>query len=254
MGLATAQKLAGSGQNIIIVHRDRRSAMKRIEPEFDKIRDTGVKFIAINQNALSDDGRQSILCDIADQIGSSQIDTVLHSIALGNLRRAAPTKEQFKDQDNSQYQLLGSEDFSQTIAYMGFNLLLWVQDLFGRNMLHDDCRVIGLTSEGNTKAWDGYAAVSAAKCTLESISRTIAKEFGPHGIKCNIIQAGITDTPALRLIPGHEAMVDSAVARNPLGRLTTPEDVANAVFLLTRPEASWINGALLHVDGGEHIS
>ena len=49
-------------------------------------------------------------------------------------------------------------------------------------------------------------------------------------------------------------MVDSAVARNPLGRLTTPEDVANAVFLLTRPEASWINGALLHVDGGEHIS
>ena len=68
-----------------------------------------------------------------------------------------------------------------------------------------------------------------------------------------IVQAGITDTPALRLIPGSEQMKTSALARNPLQRLTTVEDVANIIFLLSLDEASWINGALLRADGGEHI-
>jgi NAD(P)-dependent dehydrogenase (short-subunit alcohol dehydrogenase family) len=49
-------------------------------------------------------------------------------------------------------------------------------------------------------------------------------------------------------------MTESAKKRNPLGRLTTPEDVANAISLLCREEARWINGAILHVDGGEHVA
>ncbi|MGZ3712924.1 MAG: SDR family oxidoreductase, partial [Bdellovibrionota bacterium] len=92
-----------------------------------------------------------------------------------------------------------------------------------------------------------------AKCALESVSRSIAVEFAKFGIRSNIVQAGITDTPALRLIPGSEQMKTAALARNPLRRLTTVEDVANIIFLLSMDEASWINGALLRADGGEHI-
>ena len=69
----------------------------------------------------------------------------------------------------------------------------------------------------------------------------------------NIIQAGVTDTPSLRLIPGSEELIEQSKNRNPYKRLTTPEDVANTVYLLAQPEASWINGALIHVDGGEHL-
>ncbi|MFW7380561.1 MAG: SDR family oxidoreductase [Oligoflexus sp.] len=298
MGLASARKLAAEGYHIIAVHRDRKGAMPRIEKEFEHIAQYGRNLLTINENALTPEGRQSILAQISDSLGGGQIKVLLHSIALGNLKLAAPlpppafrksqpgqrlellAKElqvpqeklassikqlvqaghheladlisepsQFREDD-----LLNEEDFTQTIQNMGTNLLFWVQDLFRRNMFAQDARVIGLTSEGNQKAWLGYAAVSAAKCALESVSRTIAKEFAPHGIRCNILQAGITETPALRLIPGSERMLAHARKRNPMGRLTTTYDVANAISLLCRPEAAWINGALIHVDGGEHLS
>jgi NAD(P)-dependent dehydrogenase (short-subunit alcohol dehydrogenase family) len=103
-------------------------------------------------------------------------------------------------------------------------------------------------------AWKGYAAVAAAKVALESLSRSIALEFAPFGIRCNVIQAGITQTPALAAIPGSDHMKANAQLRNPFGRLTTPQDVANVIGLLASDEAAWINGEVIRVDGGEHIS
>ena len=133
-------------------------------------------------------------------------------------------------------------------------MLTWTQKLFQSKLFDKNAVVLGMTSEGNTKVWEGYAAVSAAKVALESVSRAIAVEFAPHGIRSNIVQAGVTETPALKLIPGSEGMIETAIKRNPYKRLTQPEDVANAISLLCTDEANWINGTLLHVDGGEHIS
>jgi NAD(P)-dependent dehydrogenase (short-subunit alcohol dehydrogenase family) len=146
------------------------------------------------------------------------------------------------------------EDLARTIHSMGTSLLGWTQRLRERGMFADDARVFGLTSEGNTVAWKGYAAVAAAKVALESVSRSIAVEMAHFGIRSNIIQAGVTDTPALRMIPGSGHLKAQAVTRNPFGRLTTPEDVANVIYLLSQPEAAWINGEIIRVDGGEAIS
>jgi NAD(P)-dependent dehydrogenase (short-subunit alcohol dehydrogenase family) len=143
---------------------------------------------------------------------------------------------------------------ARTIYSMGTSLLTWVQRLWAAGLFGADARVIGLTSEGNEVAWRGYAAVAAAKSALESVSRAIAVEFAPYGIRSNIIQAGVTDTPALRLIPGSARMKAGARLRNPFGRLTTPGDVADVVYLLSLDEAAWINGALIRADGGEHIA
>jgi NAD(P)-dependent dehydrogenase (short-subunit alcohol dehydrogenase family) len=143
---------------------------------------------------------------------------------------------------------------ANTIYSMGTSLLTYVQEVHRRKMFTADARVFGLTSEGNTVAWRGYAAVSAAKVAMEAVSRSIAYEFGPLGIRSNIIQAGVTDTPALRLIPGSSHMSAGTVMRNPMGRLTVPEDVASVINLLCTDEAGWINGEIIRVDGGEHIS
>jgi NAD(P)-dependent dehydrogenase (short-subunit alcohol dehydrogenase family) len=113
---------------------------------------------------------------------------------------------------------------------------------------------MGLTSEGNSVAWKGYAAVAAAKVALESVSRSIAVEMAQFGIRSNIVQAGVTDTPALRMIPGSGHLKAQARTRNPFRRLTTPADVADVIYLLSLPEAAWINGNVIRVDGGEHIS
>lgn len=263
MGLATAKKLAREGMNLFIVHRDRRGSMKAVDAAFEEIRRSrpGVQLETYNSDALSAEGRQSILSQIADRLGQGKIKLLLHSIALGNLKLAVPLTadanqsalEPEAARFNNEH-LLNEEDLSQTIYNMGTSLLFWVQDLQRRSMFAHDARVLGLTSEGNEVAWLGYAAVSAAKCALESIARTVAKEFAPYGIRCNILQPGITDTPALRLIPGSEGMKSHALQRNPFKRLTTPEDVANVVYLLSLSEAAWINGALIRVDGGEAIS
>jgi len=150
--------------------------------------------------------------------------------------------------------VLEDEDFARTIHAMGTSLATWTQDLLARGLFGSDARVLGLTSEGNEVAWRGYAAVAAAKVALESVTRAMAVELAPYGIRANVIQAGVADTPALRLIPGSARMKATARRRNPFGRLTTPEDVADVVYLLSTDEARWINGTIVRADGGEHVA
>lgn len=149
---------------------------------------------------------------------------------------------------------LEEEDMANTISAMGTSLLTWSRELFNQNLFALDARVIGLTSQGNQISWRSYAAVSAAKAALESISKSIAYEFAPYGIRSNIVQAGVTETPALKLIPGSAKIVAQMKLKNPSGRLTRPEDVANVIALLATDEAAWINGALIVADGGERIA
>jgi len=78
-------------------------------------------------------------------------------------------------------------------------------------------------------------------------------ELAPRGITVNAIRAGVTDTPALRKIPGHELLIEGAQRRNPHGRLTTPADVAAAIGVLCHPNTYWITGNVIGVDGGEDI-
>ena len=136
---------------------------------------------------------------------------------------------------------------------MAFSLYDWTKAIFDKKIFAKDARVISFTSEGNKKAWENYAAVSTAKVALEAISRNIASEFAKHGIKSNCIEAGITDTASFRMIPGSEKLREHTIQRNPFKRLTTPEDVANVVYLLTKEESKWITGITIPVNGGEHL-
>jgi NAD(P)-dependent dehydrogenase (short-subunit alcohol dehydrogenase family) len=111
-----------------------------------------------------------------------------------------------------------------------------------------------LTSEGNEVAFPSYAAVSAAKGALEAVCRSIAVELAPYGVRANVVQPGVTDTPALAKIPANRRMKAAARLRNPFGRLTRPADVASVICLLCTDEAGWVNGAVIRVDGGERIS
>jgi len=245
LGLATAQKLAQEGLHICIVHRDRKSTLSDIEIGFEKIKSTGVQFLSFNMDALRKDKRIEIIEQLIAELGNTgKIKTLVYSIAKGNL----------KPMISNDLPILKNDDFHLTIESMAIGLYDWTQDLFRENLFAEDTRIISFTSEGNQKAWRNYAAVSAAKAALEAISRNIALEFAPFGIRANCVQAGVTDTASLRMIPESEILKKHSIKRNPFNRLTTPEDVANVVFLLCKDEAAWINGAVIPVNGGEHIS
>ena len=244
LGLATAKKLAKHGMNICIVHRNSRSQLADIEKEFNEITHQGVGFISYNTDAFHLEKRTVLIEDLVAEIKGGKIKTLVHSVAKGNLKpmisELTPT--------------LQTDDFQLTIQAMGISLYDWTKAIFDARLFSDDARVVSFTSEGNTKAWKNYAAVSAAKATLEAITRNIALEYAPFGIRANCIQAGVTDTASLRMIPGSDEIKKHSLLRNPFNRLTLPEDVANVVYLLSKDEASWINGTIIPVDGGDQIS
>jgi NAD(P)-dependent dehydrogenase (short-subunit alcohol dehydrogenase family) len=130
----------------------------------------------------------------------------------------------------------------------------WTQDTVSADLWCNDGRIYAMTSAGTHMVWSGYGMVSAAKAALEAHVRQLAVELAPRGITANAILAGVTQTAALDKIPGSSELVRKAVERNPNGRLTTPEDVANCLVDLARPGTRWLNGNVLRVDGGEDIA
>jgi len=275
IGLATVQKLANEGFNIISIYKERRSKVEELEAIFQKIRQQGNVVLTYNMDVLKKETVDTIVSDISSKIGSKRIKLLLHSIASGNLKplrleeKRTEGKEQ-GEQENDVAHLfsqlkqktieqqkfnkrLSVEDFNYTINAMATSLLDWSNAFLDNELFSNNARIVGLTSEGNKKVWKGYAAISSAKVVLESLVQHMALEYAPFGITANLIQAGVTDTPSLRLIPGNDILKASSISRNPFSRLTTPEDIANTIYLLSRDEASWINGTTIVADGGEHL-
>jgi enoyl-[acyl-carrier-protein] reductase (NADH) len=140
-----------------------------------------------------------------------------------------------------------------TLDVMANSIVYWTQGLILRGLMKRGGRIFGMTSSGGHSVLPNYGAVSAAKAALESHVRQLAMELGPMGITVNSIMAGVTDTPALRKIPGSQKMLEVALAKNPSTRLTEPEDVAKAISLLCEDRAAFVSGSVIGVDGGEDI-
>lgn len=239
LGLASAKKLASEGMNLCIVHRDRKSNLPNFEEEVDKMKAHGILIKTFNQNALDN----AVRLQIIEQLPKNSVCLLLHSIAKGSL----------KEMKGSESEILSKEDLEITIHAMAISWYEWSNTLIEQNVFSNKARNISFTSEGNTRVWPGYAAVSAAKSVLESLMRNMAVEWAEFGINTNCIQAGTTRTASFSAIPGSDILGKKALERNPFGRLTQPEDVANAVYLLCKKEADWINGTILKVDGGESL-
>ncbi|MCC8425881.1 SDR family oxidoreductase [Mucilaginibacter sp. UR6-11] len=242
-GFATVEKLARHGMNIAVLYRETAAIERALKVKLSAIAESNQVIISpYNINALDVSARKAFV----DQFSADRkqkVKLLLHSIARGNL------KPLVKEGDN---EALTQEDIQLTTYAMATSLLDWTKDLIAAGLFHADGRIIGLTSEGSDKYWEGYAAVSIAKASLESLTTYMAVELAKYGLKTNLILAGITATPSLKRIPDSERLIAHALARNPSGRITKPEDVANVIYLLCTDEAAWINGTVIQVDGGEH--
>ncbi len=248
LGLASAKRLAEDGYKLCVVYREPRANQANVLLAMSELATIAPSLIHFNADALAETGRNQVLDALEKQLQSGEtVSVLLHSLAKGALK---PLHVEASTGARTE---LTSLDVKLTIEAMGISLLDWVSELRARQLFAPDTRILAFTSEGSYRVWPGYGAVSAAKATLESLVRSIAYELGPLGIRANCIQAGVTDTPALRHIPNSDQLKRQAVLRNPMGRLTTPEDVANVVGLLCKPEAAWINGTVIVADGGEHL-
>ena len=239
IGAACAKKLAESGMNIYGIYlRKPQSVIDELE---NYIKSQNVEVVFHKMNAMNDEKRLEVVNNLA-KLG--YVKTFIHSIAFGTL------KPMLSKDDHS---TLNQKNIEMTINVMGSSLVYWTQDLYKANLLKQGTQIFSMTSSGGRRQWPSYGAVSMAKATLESASRQLAIELAAEGIAVNTIQAGVTDTPALRKIPGNEKMIEFANKQNPSGRLTLPEDIADYVSLLSMSNNSWLTGNVLRVDGGEDI-
>jgi enoyl-[acyl-carrier protein] reductase III len=246
-GAATAAALAEeAGLNICGVHLRRPTDQDAFEATRARIEAAGKKYVPFNMNAANPDRRREALDKMAEAMDGSGFRVLLHSLAFGTLKPFVAGNPE---------DAITEENMDMTLRVMSHSLVYWTQDLLARNMLGRGSRIFAMTSAGSQRVVPNYGAVSAAKAALESHIRQLTYELAPRGITANAVRAGVTDTPALRRIPGNELLIEGALARNPSGRLTTPDDIAHMIALLAKPgsAADWLTGNVLGVDGGEDI-
>ena len=243
-GAATARELAKQGMHIIGVHLDRKATLANVEQLTKDIQAHQVEALFFNVNAADAIKRQEVLDHVQPKLGGSLIAVVMHSLAFGSLKP-------YVSQDPKEQ--LTKDQMEMTIDVMANSLVYWVQDLLTRKLIGQGSRIFSMTSSGGQRVWPNYGAVSAAKAALESHTRQLALELAPWGITANCIRAGVTDTPALRKIPGNEQMMEFAKLRNPHHRLTTTDDVAQAIATLSNSGVAWVTGNVIGTDGGEDI-
>jgi enoyl-[acyl-carrier protein] reductase III len=247
-GASTALALADDGFNIIGVHLDRRSTAANAERIAEEIRRKGCKALFFNVNAADVDQRYAVIKTCSEtmkkETSSLGIQVMLHSLAFGTLKPYLGKEPAAS---------IRSADMNMTLDVMAHSLVYWTQDLLAAGLLSYGAKIFAMTSAGNHRVWPSYGAVSAAKAALEAHLRQLAVELAPLNISVNALQAGVTDTPASRRIPGIELMLEQARKSNPANRLTTPEDVALLLVSLCQCKSNWMTGNIIRVDGGEDL-
>jgi enoyl-[acyl-carrier protein] reductase III len=231
IGKAIVLRLAENGVNIIVNYvRHRRDA----EETAALIEAQGAHCLVVKANVANDDDVENMFGLIREKYG--RLDILVSNAASGVLK---PAME------------LSSRHWHWAMDINARSLLTLAQRSLP--LMVDGGRIIAVSSLGSVRAVENYTAVGASKAALESLVRHLAVELGPKGILVNTISAGAVDTEALKKFPNREEILGAALDRTPVGRLTTPEDVADLALFLCSPLAKMIHGQTVVVDGGYSI-
>jgi enoyl-[acyl-carrier protein] reductase I len=178
---------------------------------------------------------------VADDLGErwGGVDGILHAIAF------AP-----EDAIGGRFMTASAASAAQAFQTSAFSLKALGAAL--APLMPSGGSIVGLDFDA-TVAWPIYDWMGVAKAALESVSRYLARDLGPSGIRVNLVSAGPLGTVAARGIPGFDGLAQLWPAQAPLGwDIEDPSPVASAICFLLSDYARAITGEILHVDGGFH--
>lgn len=231
IGRAIALRLAEYGADVVVNYVRHRGDAEETVAAIEK---KGVRCLAVKANVAQEED----VIRMFDEIRShyDRLDIVVSNAASGVLKPA----------------------MELTIRHWN-----WAMDINARAlltlaqhavpMMRSGGRILAVSSLGAVRAVPNYTVVGASKAALESLVRHLAVELGPKGINVNTISAGVVDTDALKKFPNRDEIINLSLARTPLGRLTTPDDVADLALFLCSDLATMIHGQTVVVDGGYAI-
>lgn len=231
IGKAIALRFAENGVNIVVNYvRHRQDA----EETARLVQERGAECLVIKANVANDEDVVAMFQQIKERYG--RLDFLVSNAASGVLKPAmelSPRHWNWAMDINARALL--------TLAQQAVPLML------------DGGRIMAVSSLGSVRAVENYTAVGASKAALESLVRHLAVELGEKKITVNTISAGAVDTEALKKFPNRKQILDTALARTPMGVLTTPDDVADVALFLASDLAKMIHGQTVVVDGGYSI-
>ncbi len=229
IGKATAIRLAREGVSIAI-----NFLKNKIEAEktICELREVGVDAVAIQADTSKPDDIKRLFAEVKAYF--NRLDIFVSNAAKGVF--GSVTR-------------IGSNGFDLTMATGPKALLLGGQEaakLFGEK----GGVIVAVSSIGNIRCLEGYAAMGAAKAALETIVRYLAAELGSKKIRVNAVSGGAIDTDALNDFKNQDEMKQEWIKRTPFGRLGSAEDIADIIAFLCSDQSRWIHGQTIIADGG----
>lgn len=225
IGLAIARRLVESGATVFITGRNRET----IEKAASSI---GEDCIAVRADVTRPEDMQALIDTVRERSG--RLDIVVANAGVGaNARLGGITEEKFE-------------------VVVGTNLKGVIHTVQAAlPMLQPGASVILIGSTGSYEAPPAMSVYGATKAGLAAFTRTWIKDIAGSDVRINTISPGAIDTPSLRDALGADrAAIRALEQRSPLGRIGTPDEVANVVAFMASDAASYINGTELYVDGG----
>ena len=235
IGLAIAARLARPGESLVLgYHRDD-DAAQAAAARFSLI---GAKVTTVKADVGTIDGASDLMAHVA-ALGQG-VAALVHSAAM-----IYPTT------------LLGAdlETFTRAVQTNGLSLLYLVQSALP--LMDRGSSVVFISSAGARQAQASYGALGAGKALAESILRYLVPELAPRGIRINAVAPGLVETTSVATMLGSEEaaarLFERAGKANPSGRLTEDADYASLVEYLVSPEAQFIQGQVIHANGGAYV-
>ena len=197
----------------------------------------GARCHVIKRDVGTPEGARSVLAHVTERV--ERLDQLVHCAV-----RAIPKPALDCDAD----------DFTAAVNLNGTALLYLVQA--ADPLLVRGSTVFFLTSRGGRTVVPNYAAIGVAKALAESLVRYLASELAPRGIRINCVAPGVVDTDAVRALFGDQAseIVKHAAETNPSGRGVHDEDYTSVIRFLARPEAAFVQGQTIFINGGHYLA
>jgi NAD(P)-dependent dehydrogenase (short-subunit alcohol dehydrogenase family) len=114
--------------------------------------------------------------------------------------------------------------------------------------------IVNISSIASLVGIPTLSAYAASKGALDSLTRSLAVDYAKEGIRCNVVNPGLIDTPMAAPLMSNPEHLDPILAHYPIRRAGKPEEVANMVLYLVSDEAAWVTGGTFPIDGGMTIS
>lgn len=227
IGRASALRLAAAGATVLVAAR----TQEKLDAVVHEIQAAGGKSVSFALDVAKEDEIKDVVKRALAQFG--KIDILVNNAGI--------TRDQL-------VMRMKRDDWESVLSTNLTSAYLCIQQVIGAMLKQRWGRIINITSVFGQTGQAGQANYAASKAGLIGLTMAIAREVGSRNITCNAIAPGFIETAMTAGLP--DDLKQNALKMIPLGRIGTPEDVANSVAFLASEESSYITGHVLNVNGG----